>query len=359
MKKLDRSSETTGPLPGALAGRSWSATEIIRECLEVSVDTLGPDSWTDTVRKFCAGVLRIFRVDKVWLAERVAEDGGFRVRSYPFRGRRGEEGVWVSGLPDNPFGWVGTEMLALWRNDLQTDLRFSRVGGSAERGSEILVPLIRRESCWGVIGIRARRRYAFRQEDLEALECFAGLATLALDRSKRFAEISQQALLDGLTGVINRGGFGQFLQREVDRCRRFGRRLSILLIDLDDFKLVNDTFGHPEGDRVLKGVVRTVQDHIRRLDLLARYGGEEFVVLLPETPTEGGERTAEKIRRAVAGTRLLRKRQPELAVTLSIGVAGFPEAGESPAEILRAADQALYRAKSLGKNRVVVSGTEE
>ncbi len=167
-------------------------------------------------------------------------------------------------------------------------------------------------------------------------------------------KLERLAVTDGLTGIYNHRRFQEALAAEVLRSQRTGRPLSVLMIDVDLFKRVNDSMGHPAGDELLRKLAQVIQSALRQTDLLARYGGEEFAVLLPETPRSEGAGAGERIRMSVeeqvnTGGRWTQK------VTVSVGVATWPENGKTPEGLLSAADQALYAAKREGRNKVVTS----
>jgi len=145
------------------------------------------------------------------------------------------------------------------------------------------------------------------------------------------------------------------LGKEIERASRFGRPLSLLMLDLDHFKSVNDTYGHPRGDAVLVELASRIRAQIREVDTLARYGGEELVLLLPETDATGAALTAARVCQVVRGRTFGRDDEPPLTVTVSVGVAVFPTAGVSAAALLRAADEALYDAKRAGRDRWAMS----
>lgn len=166
-------------------------------------------------------------------------------------------------------------------------------------------------------------------------------------------ELRQMAMTDPLTGLYNRGVFDREFQREFDRCRRYGRPFSLILVDLDHFKQINDRYGHMAGDRVLREVSRTLQSTVRETDTVARYGGEEFAVILPETPSDGAELTGERLRVAVSRM-ALENDGAALPVTASVGVASIDPHHADSAAMLAAADRALYRAKDRGRNRTCV-----
>ncbi len=170
--------------------------------------------------------------------------------------------------------------------------------------------------------------------------------------------VSEQAVTDDLTGLANKRAFRETIEREAARAGRFGHSLSLLLVDLDDFKRVNDTYGHPQGDEVLREVGRVLTRESREIDEPARYGGEEFAVALPETEAEGALEVAERIRAAVAALRIERvdgAREP-LRVTASLGLATRSGASAEVEDLIAAADDALYEAKRAGKDRVGFAG---
>jgi diguanylate cyclase (GGDEF)-like protein len=144
------------------------------------------------------------------------------------------------------------------------------------------------------------------------------------------------------------------LSQEVERAMRFGRSFSMMVIDIDHFKRVNDTYGHQRGDSVLIEVARRMVGVVRvQVDTLARYGGEEFVLILPETAQDGARVVAEKIRDSIGSEPIGHEGEEPVTVTVSIGLATFPEHGTAPRGLIRAADQAMYEAKARGRNRVV------
>lgn len=204
----------------------------------------------------------------------------------------------------------------------------------------------------GTLVCGAKARSALGEELLLALDTLAQAAAGAVKRALLFEETERRATTDGLTGLSNHRRFQERLDDEIAKVRRYGRPVSLLLTDVDHFKGVNDTYGHPVGDKVLKGISRILKAEARDTDLPARYGGEEFTVILPETDLDGAKVIAERIRRKVEETTFQTELGP-LKVTLSLGVATFPVHGDEKQEVIDAADQALYVAKRGGRNRVV------
>jgi diguanylate cyclase (GGDEF)-like protein len=167
-----------------------------------------------------------------------------------------------------------------------------------------------------------------------------------------YERTERSAVTDGLTGLFNHAYFLQALRREIQRAKRHNLQVSLLLFDLDNFKKLNDTRGHLEGDKVLIKTAALVKENLREMDVPARYGGEEFAVILPDTPRTGAFVVADRIRRHIE-QRFKRSRK-SAAVTISGGVACFPEDAATPEELIQKADQGLYRSKAEGKNRITL-----
>lgn len=169
--------------------------------------------------------------------------------------------------------------------------------------------------------------------------------------------LAQRAQIDGLTGLWNRAYFDRRWTEEVSKASRHQRPLSIAMLDVDHFKSINDTYGHPAGDAVLQGVARLIQRECRTEDVACRYGGEEFALIMPDTGPPDAHNLCERIRASIAAT--IWSQHPERTVTISIGIAGHARAGEiSPNSWLEHADRALYAAKRAGRNTIVTAGGE-
>jgi diguanylate cyclase (GGDEF)-like protein len=164
-------------------------------------------------------------------------------------------------------------------------------------------------------------------------------------------ELYRTAIVDGLTQIYNRRYLSEFLEREMLRAQRHGRPLALLLIDVDDFKTINDRFGHLGGDQVLREFAAVVGQQMRRESCFARYGGEEFAVVLPETGTQGAQLAAERVR-GIVEAHSFHVDGHSIALTVSIGIATLDADTESPLELFRRADERLYEAKNAGRNCV-------
>ena len=200
----------------------------------------------------------------------------------------------------------------------------------------------------------ARHDRPFTRDEEELAGYLAAQAAVSLENARLHEELYRQATIDELTGLSNHRRLQQALDEELARSKRFPAPLSLLILDIDDFKSVNDTHGHLQGDLVLREVARAVREHCREVDEAARYGGEELAVMLPGTQLDGAFRAAETIRRAIEALRVPLPGGGELRVTTSIGVAQLDrDRRATKSELIAAADTALYRAKRAGKNRTV------
>jgi len=225
----------------------------------------------------------------------------------------------------------------------------------------VVVPLGRDGALVATRAGRRGRAGVVRAREIEALSSLAHHAVLALANAHLHAAVSDMAIRDPLTSLVNHGEFQRVLAHEAARAERFSSARSpshgpsLLMVDIDHFKGLNDRFGHPAGDRVLVAVSRAVESAVRSFDVVARYGGEEFAVVLPETDPEGAAQVAERVRDAVRRTVATPGKGGRRMVTVSIGVATAPIDGTHPAELITAADDALYRSKEYGRDRVTAA----
>jgi diguanylate cyclase (GGDEF)-like protein len=197
-----------------------------------------------------------------------------------------------------------------------------------------------------------RRGRNFTDDDLDLLRSLVGQTTLALENIELHQEVQRQAVTDELTGLANHGRFQEVLGNEMEQVRRYHYPVGLIMLDLDNFKQINDTYGHPQGDLVLKSVARVLRDTSREADWAARYGGEEMALILPHTDMEGSYAIAERVRAAITELRIpLLTGDGSLEVTASLGVAASSDGDKD--RLITEADAALYQAKREGKNRSV------
>ena len=214
----------------------------------------------------------------------------------------------------------------------------------------VAIPLYGQDRVMGVLAVyRKDAGQPFAKEDLDTVVFLAEQGGVAIENVLLHEETERLSLTDGLTGVWNRRYFQMEFRRVLATATRFTRPFSLLMLDLDHFKEVNDTYGHQRGDEVLVEFSRRVNEALREVDTFARYGGEEFICLLSETDSWGAQTTAEKVLRAIRSN-LFGELSP-VRLTVSIGIASYPEHGDSFGELVDAADRALYRAKQEGRDR--------
>jgi diguanylate cyclase (GGDEF)-like protein len=219
----------------------------------------------------------------------------------------------------------------------------------AKPQSIIAIPMMVNETVLGLIDVRAAKiGPALTEANARFFEVMGSTAANALRNAQLFEEVEQRARTDYLTSLPNHRFFQATLAVELGRAQRHNRPLSLLIIDLDFLKLVNDRFGHPSGDMVIRSVAETIRTACREIDFPARYGGEEFTVILPDTPLPGAVHVADRIRERIAAQEF-----PGIgSVTASIGVSNYPLNALSKEDLIRVADQALYVAKEGGRDRV-------
>jgi diguanylate cyclase (GGDEF)-like protein len=220
--------------------------------------------------------------------------------------------------------------------------------------SLLVIPIIGEDrKCIGLYSIETNVPGVFRGAEEQQLTTIIENASVAITRSQLYLKMEKLATTDGLTGLNNHRTFQEIMARELERSKRYGRPLSVLLTDIDHFKSFNDTYGHPVGDLVLREIAGCIAQTVRLNDFPARYGGEEFAVVLPETDAQGAMIIAERIRVAIEA-RVIDSGPNKLRVTISIGCNTFPTYGTNQQEIIDCADKALYASKKGGRNRVTL-----
>jgi len=231
------------------------------------------------------------------------------------------------------------------------------MGAARREGLEMftVVPLWVRGIAHGALCIASHIPRQVTPEELDLLQAMSNQIAVGIENAMLFAEVSNMAIIDRLSGLYNHGHFQERLEEEVARSLRFGGKCSLIMLDLDHFKVYNDLFGHVAGDEALKRVGQVLRDYTRQVDIACRYGGEEFAVILPQTDSTGAYETAERLRRAVETALSLESSGANINLTVSLGVASWPSDGLSREELIRRADLALSEAKERGRNQTCLA----
>lgn len=231
--------------------------------------------------------------------------------------------------------------------------------GSWHRGDRLYVPLTAGDQLVGVLLVEdSTTGQVPSLADVQALEIFANHAVSAVQSARAYEATQELSVRDALTEAFNHRYFQEALSKELTRHERTGHPLTLGMLDIDDFKKINDLFGHPVGDVVLKGLVEEMTRSVREMDTVARYGGEEFALIFPETTTEQALLVADRLRRRVAASLFsVTGLSHPLGITVSIGLASFPDDALTKRTLVERADQALYQAKRSGKNCLVTAAS--
>jgi diguanylate cyclase (GGDEF)-like protein/PAS domain S-box-containing protein len=245
------------------------------------------------------------------------------------------------------------DMLVEEQTARENGLEFIHFGSPDIIRSILTVPMRLGGNVIGAISAQSYRPNAYNEDDLTLLDMLASYAAIALENSRLFKKIQRLAITDSLTDIYNRRHLFVLGQREFNRARRFNRPLSVIFIDIDHFKDINDQYGHRTGDQVLILITRTIQEQIRDIDVMGRYGGEEFLIFIPEVELEATRNIAERIRVSVEQM-LSSSRFSNTQVTISLGVVSLTDDIPSLSALVSRADAAMYDAKRNGRNRVSV-----
>ncbi|KQC13909.1 MAG: hypothetical protein APR63_06930 [Desulfuromonas sp. SDB] len=229
--------------------------------------------------------------------------------------------------------------------------------GSINIASFAAVPIPSKEDTMGAVLLLSSYLNNFTHRDLELLDVFSILLGAALERSRLYEEKEKLAIKDGLTGLFNHRFLQEILDEEISRGQRSNKPLSFIIIDLDHFKNVNDTYGHRAGDKVLKTIARFITDSVRKFDFVGRYGGEELALVLPDCTNRQALIVAEKIRSGIENLEIEVDQDKILTVTVSIGVSSYPLRAVNKEDLIEDADRSLYVAKQKGRNKIAYSGS--
>ncbi len=265
------------------------------------------------------------------------------------------------GLDEGITGEVARTREMIHQREVHNDQRnLHYQGQKSSIGSLLSIPMVVKNQLLGIINLHKHNEGGFNDREIQLVQAVTGQAAMAIENANLYNQTREMSNTDALTGLANRRQFQTVLENEIAEAKRYGSSFSLIMLDIDHFKYYNDTHGHIQGDEVLREVAQSLRKNIREIDLAARFGGEEFVILMTKTSKEGARAAAEKLRLTVAEKIFpgAETSQPGGKLTLSLGVAEFPEDSDNATGLLNLADQALYRAKAEGRNRTVAWNSE-
>jgi diguanylate cyclase (GGDEF)-like protein len=322
-----------------IVGKKYDYQQVLKDSTRAMITILDLDELlvyiTDVIKNS-------LQVEQVCIFTR-EEGGGYRLRiSAGVQEKVDEDFVLVNGA----ISWIKQTGRTLIKEEHERQLGGEPRSVSDDLdtlGAELVIPMFYKGEMKGALTLGPKGNgQPYVLSDIELLESLAAQAAIAMEN----AQLYEAAVRDSLTGLFHHRYFKLRIREEVERARRYGHPLSLLMVDIDRFKQANDQYGHLIGDNIIKGVANLLQQGARMGDMVARYGGDEFAVLLPETNRRVATEVADRLRLAVEHMRI-----GDLGVTVSIGVAST-EAAESYLDLIRQADGAMYKAKKNGKNRV-------
>ncbi len=302
----------------------------------------------ELLAKVCSLIQRAFSISHVSVLLKEEEDMVLRAHHGDLTPRIPEGGK----LPAN--GGLWGRALLTGKTTIENDIRIAHdyVGFFMETASRMCIPLVSFGQTLGVLVLDSAQVGAFHANDVQSLESVADICSNAIQNAHYVDRVKQLAYLDGLTGIFNRRFFELRIAEEIERARRFNVGMAVIMVDIDQFKRLNDEFGHLLGDEVLRQVSSIFSQQLRKIDVVCRFGGEEFAILLPQTNPQHAFNVAEKLRRLVETWQFPGVPRP---VTISAGAANYPDHGTTRDDLVKAADAGLYAAKLAGRNRVLLA----
>jgi diguanylate cyclase (GGDEF)-like protein len=257
-------------------------------------------------------------------------------------------------------GWVVQQGVPVIVPDVLKDKRFDKKVDRFPRlktRSLICIPVMIKNKIAGVFEFHYNKgKKVFSEDDTELLIKLVGYAAMAIEKTLLYQKMEDLAVTDELTNLFNIRYLNRTLDIELERSQRFGSSFSLIFMDLDYFKKVNDTYGHLVGSKLLIEVAQLILSSLRTVDTVARYGGDEFVIILPQTPLDGGFYVADRLRKSMEKKTFLKQEGLSIRVTACFGVASYPENAKTKEELLKIADQAMYRGKDSTRNIVYAAG---
>ena len=253
---------------------------------------------------------------------------------------------------DHIANWVAERKIPLFIKNTASENRFSPGDFEPGQGSIVVVPLNLFGSVAGFIRLAAAKADSFSAADMRHLELISTIAAVSMENIYLYEQVKELAIKDGLTGIYTHRAFQTRVEEEILRAARTKIPFSLIMTDIDHFKSYNDTYGHQAGDAVLKIAAQVMAENIRDIDFAARYGGEEFAIILTGVDKKQASAVAEHLRKTLESRHFLFGDKPS-RVTASFGVAEFPAEAAIASQLVRAADERLYKAKKAGRNRVI------
>lgn len=249
--------------------------------------------------------------------------------------------------------WVARQRVPILSQDISTDGRFLSKKFSKDIKSLIVAPIVIQGKVEDILRIESGQEKAFNLADLRIVELITLMTSVSLGNARLYAQAESQAMTDGLTGLFTQSYFIEKLHQELLFARRYKTHVAVMMIDVDHFKNVNDTYGHPVGDAVLKHIASIISDCTGPVGSAARYGGEEFTILLPQTGNLAAKDIGSKLLKTIEHARFDYEEYTGISITVSIGISVYPEDGSQGNQLLGSADSKLYRAKASGRNQLI------